>query len=86
MGYVVFDRGYTDYTWYQELTEDEVFFVTRLKINAIVTPGRKRRSRKNPGVIKDQENSPGQTARNISAGHLSGRGNGHHLPVRDQCP
>lgn len=53
--YVVFDRGYTDYTWYQELTEDGVFFVTRLKSNAIVTPGKKRRGRKSPGVIEDRE-------------------------------
>jgi len=53
--YVVFDRGYTDYTWYQDLIEDEVFFVTRLKSNAIVTPGRKRRGRKSPGVIEDRE-------------------------------
>lgn len=53
--YVVFDRGYTDYSWYQELTEDGVFFVTRLKSNAVVTPGRKRRGRKSPGVIEDQE-------------------------------
>jgi putative transposase len=53
--YVVFDRGYTDYNWYQELTEDGVFFVSRLKSNAIVTPGRKRRGRKSPGVIEDRE-------------------------------
>jgi hypothetical protein len=53
--YAVFDRGYTDYSWYQELTEDGVFFVTRLKSNAIVTPGRKRRGRKSPGVIEDRE-------------------------------
>ena len=31
---VVFDRGYNDYSWYQELTEQGIFFVTRLKINA----------------------------------------------------
>lgn len=53
--YLVFDRGYTDYTWYQDLTEDGVFFVTRLKSNAIVTPGKKRRGRKSPGVINDRE-------------------------------
>jgi putative transposase len=41
--YVVFDRGNTDYTWYQDLTENGVFFVTRLKSNAIVTPCKKRR-------------------------------------------
>lgn len=53
--YVVFDRGYTDYSWYQELTDDGVFFVTRLKSNAVITPGRKRRGRKSPGVIEDRE-------------------------------
>jgi len=53
--YVVFDRGYTDYTWYQQLCEDGVFFVTRLKSNAIVTPGKKRRGRKSPGVVEDRE-------------------------------
>ena len=29
--WVVFDRGYTDYQWYQDLTKDGVHFVTRLK-------------------------------------------------------
>ena len=53
--YVVFDRGYTDYRWYQELTEDGVYFVSRLKSNANMTPGRKRRGRKSPGVIEDRE-------------------------------
>jgi len=31
---LVFDRGYTDYNWFQQLTEDGVNFVTRLKDNA----------------------------------------------------
>ena len=31
---VVFDRGYTDYAWYGQLSQDKVFFVTRLKDNA----------------------------------------------------
>ena len=53
--YVVFDRGYTDYSWYQELTEDGVFFVTRLKSNAVPTPGPLRRGRKSPGVLRDQQ-------------------------------
>jgi putative transposase len=59
--YVVFDRGYTDYSWYLELISDGVFFVTRLKSNAVVTPGRKRRGRKSPGVLEDRE---------IRLGHL----------------
>ncbi len=53
--YVVFDRDYTDYTWYQELTEDGVRFVARLKSNAVTIPGKKRRGRKSPGVLLDQQ-------------------------------
>ena len=32
---VVMDRGYVDYAWFGQLTTDEVFFVTRLKDNAL---------------------------------------------------
>ena len=32
---VVMDRGYVDYAWFGRLTDDEVFFVTRLKDNAV---------------------------------------------------
>lgn len=32
---LVFDRGYTDYNWFQRLTEEGVHFVTRLKDNAV---------------------------------------------------
>ena len=53
--YVVFDRGFTDYAWYKELAEDSVFFVTRLKSNAVVTPGKCRRGRNSPGVIEDRQ-------------------------------
>ena len=31
---LVFDRGYTDYDWFQRLTEEGVHFVTRLRDNA----------------------------------------------------
>ena len=44
--WVVFDRGYTDYQWYQELTKDGVHFVTRLKRGAAVQSGAKRRGAK----------------------------------------
>ena len=53
--FVVFDRGYTDYGWYQALTESGVFFVARLKDNALVEYFKKRPGRKSPGVILDQE-------------------------------
>ena len=53
--YVVFDRGYTDYSWYQELTDSGIRFVTRLKSNAVTVSGPKRRGRKSPGVLLDQQ-------------------------------
>lgn len=53
--FVVFDRGYTDYGWYQALMESGVFFVARLKDNALVEYFKKRRGRKAQGVIADQE-------------------------------
>jgi len=31
---VAIDKGYNDYVWYKQLTDKEIFFVTRLKINA----------------------------------------------------
>ena len=31
---LVFDRGYTDYNWFERLTQQGVYFVTRLKTNA----------------------------------------------------
>ena len=51
---VVFDRGYTDYRWYRELTESGVHFVTRLKRQAGVRDKEKRRGRKSPGVLEDR--------------------------------
>ena len=50
---LVFDRGYTDYDWFQRLTEAEVHFVTRLKDNAtyIVV---ERREAKGDGVLADE--------------------------------
>ena len=52
--WVVFDRGYTDYRWYRDLTESGVHFVTRLKRNAAVRDGEKRRGRKSAGVLEDR--------------------------------
>ena len=52
---VVFDRGFTDYAWYQALMNSGIFFVTRLKGNALVQYFRKRSGRKARGVILDQE-------------------------------
>lgn len=51
---LVFDRGYTDYDWFGQLTSQGVFFVTRLKTNAdfIVVEDRPVLERK--GIVRDQ--------------------------------
>ena len=51
---LVFDRGYTDYYWFERLTRQGVFFVTRLKTNAdfIVVEDRPLPQRK--GLVSDQ--------------------------------
>ncbi len=51
----VFDKGFTDYDWWQELTTNGIFFVTRLKDNALMEYFRKRPGRKAKGVALDQE-------------------------------
>ena len=51
----VFDRGFNDYNWYEMLTKNGVYFVTRLKSNAIIENGPKRPGRKAPGVTTDRE-------------------------------
>ena len=51
----VFDKGFTDYDWWQELTTNGIFFVTRIKDNALVEYFKKRPGRKAKGVALDQE-------------------------------
>ena len=51
---VVFDRGFTDYAWYEALYEKGIFFVSRLKKNAVVTHLKKRPGRKPSGVMEDR--------------------------------
>lgn len=53
--WIVFDRGYTDYKWFQKLTKDKVYFVTRLKDNAVFEDCKKRSGRKSEGVIDDKQ-------------------------------
>lgn len=53
--FVAFDRGFTDYKWYDSLTTDGVFFVTRLKSNADVEYLLKRSGRKAKGITNDQQ-------------------------------
>ena len=50
----VFDMGFTDYQWYQTLSANGVYFVTRVKNNAKIKHLHKRRGRKAAGVTNDQ--------------------------------
>jgi hypothetical protein len=50
---LVFDRGYSDYAWFQHLTEEGVHFVTRLKDNATYLVV-ERRPRSGEGVLADE--------------------------------
>jgi len=51
----VFDRGFPDYSWYETLTKNGIFFVTRLKSNAVIENGPKRRGRKSSGITTDRK-------------------------------
>lgn len=50
----VFDMGFTDYGWYQNLMENGIYFVTRLKCNAKIQYLRKRSGRKAAGITVDR--------------------------------
>lgn len=51
---VAIDKGYNDYAWYKQLTDKEIFFVTRLKSNARYRVVSRRLVLKNKGLICDQ--------------------------------
>lgn len=51
---LVFDRGYTDYDWFERLTRQGVFFVTRLKTNADILEIEDRPLPQRKGVVRDQ--------------------------------
>ena len=52
---IVFDRGYNDYHWFKQLTKQNIYFVTRLKSNAIIEDLQKRPGRKSNDVIEDKK-------------------------------
>ena len=51
---LVMDRGYVDYAWFGRLTEDGVFFVTRLKDNAVYRVVERRRVPERSSVQRDE--------------------------------
>lgn len=50
---VAIDKGYNDYAWYNELTDKEIFFVTRLKTNAKYRVIERRPVLKSKGLTSD---------------------------------
>ncbi|MGH9782241.1 MAG: IS4 family transposase, partial [Candidatus Acidiferrales bacterium] len=52
---LVFDRGYTDYTWFAELTKQRVWFVTRMKDNADYGVLEERQRPAQPGGVRRDE-------------------------------
>jgi hypothetical protein len=51
---VVEDLGYTDYAWYNQLTTQRIFFVTRQKRNAAYEVLERRDVNKSRGLLSDQ--------------------------------
>ena len=51
---VAIDKGYNDYAWYKSLTENGIFFVTRLKRNAKHRVVSRHAVLKNKGLVCDQ--------------------------------
>jgi Transposase DDE domain/Domain of unknown function (DUF4372) len=52
---LVMDRGYNDYDWFAELTDQGVFFVTRMKANADYDVVGKRKIPENSNVRRDED-------------------------------
>jgi hypothetical protein len=51
---LVFDRGYTDYNWFERLTQQGVYFVTRLKTNADIIEVEDRNLPLRKGLVSDK--------------------------------
>lgn len=51
---VAFDKGYVDYQWFKALTEQGVFFVTRLRAKAVYAVKERRPVNRETGVLSDQ--------------------------------
>src|SRR6202011_3056727 len=48
------DRGYIDYEWFRELTQEEVYFVTRMKEKAVYEIKEELEVPQNRNVVRDQ--------------------------------
>ena len=59
---LVFDKGYTDFAWFADLTAAGMFFVTRLKRHADYTVGERRTPPQDRRVVC-ATSGPGSTTR-----------------------
>lgn len=64
---VAFDKGYFDYEWYKTLTDKGIFFVTRLRTNAVYEINADYPVKSGSGVLADQDIQP-------SSAHAQKRG------------
>jgi len=66
---IAVDKGYNDYSWYNQLTNKGIFFVTRLKSNARYRVIKRNSVLKNKGITSDQtiEFTGTQTAKKCPA-------------------
>ena len=51
---ICMDRGYTGYDWWEELTRKGIYFVTRLKSNAVYDEIRRRAGRRSKNIVDDE--------------------------------
>jgi IS4 transposase len=51
---LVIDRGYNDYEWFRELTQEEVYFVTRMKEKAVYEVQEELQIPRDSNVVRDQ--------------------------------
>jgi hypothetical protein len=51
---VILDKGYTDYGWYKQLTDKEIFFVTRQRNNAVYRVNERLPVKRDKGITSDQ--------------------------------
>jgi len=71
--FVVFDKGYTDYSQYQQWNQDTVYFVTRQKDNAAWQSGQEYEIAESidPGVLKDEQITVTKDERPILLRHIA---------------
>lgn len=70
---VAFDKGYVDYQWFKSLTDQGVFFVTRLRAKAVYALKERRPANRSAGIHSDQ-------IIQLNSAHAPKRGAPYRLP------